>query len=113
MDKRLVLIIMLILTGCSNSSLTACWYSKDSAEVNLDIKAINDDISSIHVRTSFEIPNNIIADKEKYDFILSQVDKTYHFEDNYLVKEYEVDLDDTYSLSSTKEYLKKMRFYCE
>lgn len=114
MDKKLVLIaLVFVLTGCENQTLTACFYSKDNAEVYLDINAINDDISSIHTRICFDIPNSIIADKEKYDFIVSQIDNSYHFEDNLLVKEYEIQLNDIYSLSLTKDYLKKMRFYCE
>lgn len=113
MVKKLILLTLLFLTGCGRNSVTSCTFSKDKAEVNLDIKAINDDISSIKVRTSFEIPSAILADRDKYDFILSQVDDSYHFENNYLINEYNIALDDKYSLELTKDHLKHMRFYCE
>lgn len=113
MDKKLVLLVLLILCGCSNNKVAACSYSKENSEVFIDIKAINDNIDSIKVRTYYEIPNSVICDEEKYSFLLSQLDDRYHFEDNKLVKEEELPIEDNYSFELTKDYLRSMRYYCD
>lgn len=115
MQKRLVVIILylFILTGCKNNKEIACNFIQDNKSVDLQIKAINDEISSINIRTSFDIPNSVMFDENKYDFLVSQLDESYHFEDNKLIREYSVDLDKIYSLSKTLDNLRKQRFYCE
>ena len=114
MEKRLIILLFLFLCGgCHNNYRIACIYELDDKSLNLDIKAINDDISSIDVRACFEVPYKALLDKEKFDFINSQLDETYHFEDNILVREYSVELDKTYSLDKTIEYLNSKRFHCE
>lgn len=114
MEKRLILVLLVfILSGCHNNLRVACNYIEEDKSVDLDIKAINDDISSIKVRTCFVIPNVVMFDDEKLEFLKSQLDSSYHFEDNKLIREYDIDLDDTYSLNKTLESLRKKRFYCE
>lgn len=115
MDKReaLILGLLFVLTGCHNNLRIACDLDLQDKEVCLDIYAHNDDIEKIDVRESFEIPNYVLADKDKYDFIAKQLDEQSHFEDNKIVKEYSVLLDKTYSLSETLKNLKSRRFYCE
>lgn len=113
MEKRLVLLILFILTGCQNKKIVACSFGLEDKNINLDINAINDDITSIRVRSCFEIPSSILSDEDKYNFIESQLDSSFHFEDNKLVREYEIELDDVYSLDKTIKYLNSKRYYCE
>lgn len=47
------------------------------------------------------------------EYLEKQLDDTYHFEDNLLVKEYDVNLYEIYSLSMTLNDLKKELFVCE
>lgn len=102
-----------MLTGCHNNLAVACNYIADDKSITLDINAINDEISSIGVRTCFEIPQKVMCDEDKINFIKGQLDSSYHFEDNLLIREYAIVLDDVYSLDKTIQYLKTQRFYCE
>ena len=113
MDKKALIVLLLLLTGCENKKEIACILSTENKEVSLDIKAINDEISSIHVRNSFVIPYSVINDEDNFSFLSSQLSDDYHFEDNHLIKEYEIELDSNYSLNKTLEYLKTKRYFCE
>lgn len=115
MGKRIVivLLVLLVLSGCQNRLRVACNYQLEDKSIDLDIKAINDDISSINVRTCFEIPYYVLYDQDKLEFLNSQLDDSYHYEDNLLIREYEIPLDRTYSLDMTLADLRKKRFYCE
>ena len=115
MEKKvvIVLIVLFILVGCKNNKQASCILDFEDKTISLDIKAINDDISSINVRTSFVIPNSVINNKDRFDFLSKQITQGYHFEDNLLVKEYEVQLDDIYSFKKTIEYLNSKRYFCE
>ena len=114
MEKKLVLLLLLIiLSGCQNKKAVACSFGTEEKNISLDIKAINDDITSINVRSCFEIPYNVINDEEKFAFLNSQLDDSFHFEDNKLIREYEIELDDIYSLQKTIKYLNNKRYYCE
>lgn len=114
MEKKLTLLsLFFLLTGCYSNHSVACIYSLQDKEVILDINAINDDITSIHERTSFVVPTEVLMNEERLNFLKSQLDNTYHFEDNLLVKERDLDIDDTYSLERTLKYLKTKRFICE
>lgn len=114
MEKRIAIVVLLVLlSGCQRNLRVACNFVQDDSSIDLDIKAINDDISSIKVRTCFVIPNVVMFDETKLKFVESQLDSSYHFEDNKLIREYDIDLDDAYSLNKTVESLRKKRFYCE
>lgn len=113
MEKRLILLFILFLTGCQNKKTVACSLGLEDKNINIEINAINDNISSIKVRSSFEIPNSIITNKDSFDFIVKQLDSSFHFEDNKLIREYDVEIDDTYSFDKTIKYLNSKRYYCE
>lgn len=113
MEKKLVLIVLLLLTGCQNKKIIACSFGLDDKNISIDISAINDEISSMKVRSSFEIPNSVLNDSDKYEFLKSQLNDSFHLEDNKLVREYEVAIDDVYSLDKTIERLNGKRYYCE
>ena len=111
--KILIILSLVLLTACKNNKQVACILNKEDKEISLDIKAINDDITSISVRASFLIPNCVINNEEYYAFLCKQLNKEFHFEDNLLVKEYEIVLDKNYSFNKTIEYLKNKRYFCE
>lgn len=113
MFKKITILLLILLTGCQNKKETACMLSNQDSQISIDIKAINDDITSINVREFFIIPSNVISNPEFFNDLNSQINYYYHFEDNLLVKEYEVELDDTYSYSKTLEYLRNKRYFCE
>ena len=54
-----------------------------------------------------------MLNQEKFSFLLSQLDDMSHFEDNNLISEYDVTLDNKYSLDLTLKDLKTKRFNCE
>lgn len=112
-EKQAIVILLILLTGCSNNNQVSCIYESDDKQVSLDIKAINDDISSIKVRTSFEVPYQVMLDNDFYSFLTGQLDESNHFEDNHLISEYDIALDDKYSLALTLRDLQTKRFYCE
>lgn len=113
MYKKLVLVILLLLTGCQNRKMVACEYNDSNSEIYIDITAINDDISSFNVKTCYEMPNYVMINEKAYSDLLKQLDSTYHFEGNTLIKEDNYPIDGKYSLALTKDRLRKMRFYCE
>jgi len=114
MEKKLeILLILLLLTGCQKTKQIACSYVLEDKQITLDIVAINDEISSIHERTVFEIPNYVIMDETKLSFLEKQLDSSYHFEGNELIKEVDLKLDRIYSLNKTMDVLKTKRFICE
>lgn len=111
--KGLVLVLLVLLSGCQNNKRIACNLIQENKSIDLDIRAINDDISSIDVRTSFIVPNETLFDDKKLEFLKSQLDNSYHFEDNKLIREYSILIDNKYSLDKTLEDLRKKRYYCE
>lgn len=113
MYKKIVILILLLLTGCSNNKSIACTYIDGDKSQTINIDAINDVINGINIRVCFVLPKNLLADQEKYDFIVQQLDDSYHFEDNVLVREYNIEINSQYSYELTINDLKNRRFYCE
>lgn len=114
MSKKIVLVLFILLVGCENKSrnIACILFGKDS-EIYINIHAKYDDIESVEVKECFDIPSVVMADEKKFAFLNSQLDNTYHFEGNKLIKDYCIALDDTYSLEKTIEGLRTRRFYCE
>lgn len=111
--KKTLIILLVLLTGCSrNKTLTACTCYKDDSTINIEISAVGDDITGIDIITSFEIPNAVFLDDDKYNLLISQLDNSFYFENNTLIKKENIVLDETYSLQKTIEYLRKRRFNC-
>lgn len=114
MQQKIILILILILlTGCEKQRVLACNYISDDSEIYVNLYSNYDDLEKIEIRLTFDIPNVVMQDKEKLDFLLQQLDDTYHFEDSILVKEYSLFMDDDYSLNETIKYLKNKRYNCE
>ena len=112
-SKRLIVLLLILLSGCQKDNEVACLYEDNDESILLEIKANYDDIYKIHISDSFYIPNSVLVDENKYNDLLKVVDGKYVVQDNKLVKEYDENLDDTYSLNKTIDYLRRKRFYCE
>lgn len=112
MEKTLIIIFLLfILCGCQKSTLVSCVQkNNDDSYVNIDIRATDDIINSFFVRISYKLP--YLKQEYKKDFD-SQLDSSYHYENDTLIKEYYEKIDGIYSLSKTKDSLIAKRFYCE
>lgn len=113
MLKKVIIFSLVFLSSCSNHKEVSCILEKDNKSINLEIQAINDDISSIRQRVVFVLPNDLLADENWLSKLNEQLDDSYHYEDNKLVSETDLLIDDTYSLNKTIEYLRKERFYCD
>lgn len=112
--KKLLIILLILLSGCSKNKYVACSLSDTNSQISLEISAINDEINSIKVRTVFELPNSLICDIDKFNYLKSQLNDDYKIENNnLLIKEYNVNLDNKYSFAKTIEYLKKEKYFCE
>lgn len=104
---------MLLITACENRKHASCVYELEGKKICLDIEAINDDIETIHVRNEFVLPHSLVFNEKYKKDLDEQLDDTYHYEDNLLVKEYDVILDDLYSYNNTLNYLNSRRYHCE
>lgn len=113
MEKRLIVIFLLFITACENKKHLSCVYELEDKKICIDIDAVNDDISTIHVRNEFVLPRTLLFSEEYKKDLDKQLDDTYHYEDNILVKEYDLILDDVYSYDKTKDYLNVKRYHCE
>lgn len=113
MKKLFLILIMLNLCSCSKTRSTACVRIDGNNQIYLDIRSNNDDITQIRAREVFVLPYSVILNDMSREYLEKQLDDTYHFEDNLLVKEYDVKLYEIYSLSMTLNDLKKELFVCE
>ena len=112
MEKKLI-ILLFLLTGCQNNRTYACsrYFNDDS--ISIDLKAVNDKILVFHVREAFKLPHTLLYDEKKRSFLDSQLDDSYHYENTYLVREYDLLPDEECSLQMTLEDLKSRRYLCE
>lgn len=113
MERGLIFLLLVFLSGCQNNKQAFCRITKDDIEVSVDIEAINDDIKNIHIRESISIPYDTLLDKEKFNDLKKQLNDNYVIEDNHIVYERDEVLDKTYSFNDTKQRLIKEHFYCE
>lgn len=113
MFKKVIVFCLLFLCSCSVNKETSCLLEKEDKSINLDIKAINDDIVSIKETVVFELPNSLIANELWLSDLIAQLNDNYHFDDNRLISETNLVLDSNYSFNKTVEYLRKEKFYCE
>jgi len=111
-EKRLLILLLFILCGCRERS-AACTRFNNDDRVEINIKALNDDIRTIEVVETFVLPYEVLADERSYQELLKQMDKSCYFEDNKLIRRYGLPVDGKYSLSKTIEYLRQEKYYCE
>lgn len=104
---------MILLTGCQNNQSFACSrYSGDNSIV-IELNGSNDKIMSFHVREAFKLPHTLLYEEKNKAFLDEQLDDSCHYENNYLIKEYDLYPDQKYSLQMTLENLKDRRYFCE
>lgn len=112
MPKK-ILIILFILSGCTNYKSAYCSIEENNTQILIDITSINDSITSIHIKESFELPYSYILDEDKMKDLNNQIKDDYSIEGNRIVFEYDEELDANYSFNSTIDSLIKEHFYCE
>ena len=112
MEKKLI-ILLFLLTGCLNERTFACsrFLNEDSTTISLD--AVNDTILTFRVREAFKLPHTLLYDEAGRSFLDSQLDDTYHYENTYLIREYELFPEKECSLRMTLDDLKNRRYFCE
>ncbi len=112
MEKITLILLCLFLSACNHKS-ASCIRFNGNDEISLEIVALNDDIQSIEVCEVFELPYELLSDREEFERFRKQLDSSYHFEENRLIRRYSIVLDDRYSFMETLKKLKKERYSCE
>ncbi|MBO4919370.1 MAG: hypothetical protein J5365_04360 [Erysipelotrichaceae bacterium] len=112
MKKRLI-ILLILLTGCRNNRAYACSRYSNDDSITIDIGAVNDTILSFHVREAFKLPYTVLYDEKNRSLLNSQLNDSYHYENNYLVREYDLFPDRDCSLQLTLDDLQGRRYFCE
>ena len=105
--------MILILSGCQRQRTLACSRFNGDDQLTVNITANNDDITMIDVIEVFVLPQDLLADEERFLVLQEQLDNSCHIEGDKLVRNYSLILDGRYSLSMTKSYLEGMRYHCE
>ncbi|MBQ0035641.1 MAG: hypothetical protein KBT35_01850 [Firmicutes bacterium] len=113
MVKEILVILLLLLSGCGRHRVVACELKDQEKEIHINIEATNDDIDKIHIEEALYIPYKYLLSKESLIEIEKQIDKDYKLIDNKLVFEYDVLIDEKYSFNETIKKLDKEYFYCE
>ena len=113
MEKLKLVLLVFILYGCSNHHSVACEKDNGNIKTYIEIQAINDDITLINIKEVFVIDYDLLMNKEIKSFLDGQIDSSYYYHDNKLIKEYSIIMDDRYSFSKTLEQFKKEKYICE
>ena len=108
----MIILLLLTLSSCEKHKTIACEHLESDRQIYLNIEADYDEIRSVSVNEVFVIPYSIIADQNSMNDLRKQLDESYHFEDNRLIRSYQPFLDDIYSLSETIAYLKDLNYVC-
>ena len=112
MEKKLI-ILLILLSGCRNDRTYACSRYSNDDSITINLNAVNDTILAFHVREAFKLPHKLLYDEEKRSFLESQLDDSYHYENGYLVREYDLFPDEDCSLRMTLKDLNNRRYFCE
>ena len=112
MEKKLI-ILLFLLSGCRNERAYACSRYSNDDSIIINLNAVNDTILSFHVREAFKLLHTLLYDEKRRLFLESQLDDSYHYENSYLVKEYDLLPDENCSLQMTLKDLKNRRYFCE
>jgi len=112
MEKRLIVILLIILCGCRQRTVACSRYINDD-RIEINIEAINDDISTVEVSEIFTVPGEIMASEERLKELERQFDSSCHLEDNHLIRRYALCVNGTYSLDRTLDQLRKEKYFCE
>lgn len=113
MVKKILVILLLLLTGCGRHHSVACELRDQEKEIHINIEATNDDINKIHIEEALYIPYKYLLNSDSLEQIDKQIDREYKLIDNKLVFDYDVLIDEKYSYNETIKKLDKEYFYCE
>lgn len=112
MNRLKWIIILFVLCGCQRQRSIACEKQAGDILTYIDIEAINDDITLIKVKEIFIIEYDLLVNDKIKTFLDKQIDESYYYLDNKLIREYTLFLDNKYSLNKTLEELKKEKYLC-
>ena len=113
MDKKKILILMFILSGCTKEKSLACSrYNKDDSII-INLKAVNDDIKEIEICEVFVLPKETLLNEKFFEDLEKQLDDTCQIEENKLVRRYKLIPEGRFSLNATAAYLKGEKYFCE
>ncbi len=112
MEKKLI-ILLLLLSGCRNNRAYACSRYSNDDSITINLNGVNDTILTFHVREAYKLPHTLLYDEQRRSFLNSQLDDSYHYENSYLVREYDLFPDEDCSLQMTLNDLKDRRYICE
>lgn len=104
--------MLLLLSACEKRRTMACERWESDRQIYLDIEAEYDEIRSVTVSEVFVIPYPLLMDERCMEDLRRQLDDTYHFEENRLVRRYSYDFDGIYSLAATAGYLEDRNYVC-
>ena len=114
MEKKITfLILFFFLCGCQRQRTMACSCFNGDDRLTVNISANNDDITLIDVNEVFVLPQDLLADEDRFLMLQKQLDNSCHIEGDKLIRNYSLILDGRYSFSMTKSYLEGMRYHCE
>ena len=112
MEKRCLILICLCLCGCNKKSAACVRYSGEN-EVGITLNGLNDKITSIEVNEVFVLPYELLLNEEEFKRFSRQLDVSYHFEENRLIRNYAIAVDGDYSFVKTIKALEKEKYHCE
>lgn len=112
--EKSILILLLILCSCTvKEKSIACSKFETDREIDINIKADYDKIKYVEVIQTYTLDNFLLLNEERLDVLKKQLDDTYYFVDNKLIKKEIIGINDNYSLDETIRYLRKDRYNCE
>lgn len=112
--EKIILILLFVLSSCKNKeNSVACVKFEEDRDIDIYIKADYDVIKDVQIFQTYTLNNDLLLNEDRLNLLKKQLDDTYYFEDNKLIKKEIVLLDDEYSLSETIKYLRKDKYNCE
>lgn len=113
MDKKSLMVLMLLLSGCnSKTRLAACVFNNGNNTIEVELSSEYDDLKNINVKKTYTIPYRYSMDERIISELKKQLEENCCLEDNVIFCEYEIIPQDKYSFSRTVEYLELNSYAC-
>ncbi len=113
MEKKKLTVLLLLLSGCAEQRTYACSRIEGGNGIYLNIEALRDRVVSAEMTERYELPYDLLLDKERLGRLAEQLDEGCFFHGNALYCECRIVPEEEYSLDRTLEQLKQQRFICE
>ena len=113
MEKKKLILLVALLSGCAKQNSYACSRVNAEAEIYLNIEALGDRIVSVEMTERYGLPHDLLPDEERSGRLSAQLDEGCFFHGNDLYCRNVFMPEEDYSLTKTMEDLKRKRFNCE